>query len=100
MLYQQKTKWCYIFYIINYLIKYYNILFYYFKINKKKYIKYYINNEYHLKSIKQNNNYMKVLNILLIINKLIIYENFILIKTCECDSNSINYYNYIIKYIK
>ena len=87
MLYQQKTKWCYIFYIINYLIKYYNILFYYFKINKKKYIKYYINNEYHLKSIKQNNNYMKVLNILLIINKLIIYENFILIKTCEYDNN-------------
>ena len=68
ILYQQKTKWCYIFYIINYLIKYYNILFDYFKMNKKKYIKDYINNEYCLKSIKQNNNYMKILNILLIIN--------------------------------
>ena len=68
--------------------------------NKKKYIKDYINNEYYLKSIKQNNNYMKVLNILLIINQLIIYENFILIKICECDSNSRNDYNYIIKYIK
>ena len=43
---------------------------------------------------------MKVLNILLIINQLIIYENFILIKICECDNNSRNNYNYIIKYIK
>ena len=68
ILYQQEIKQCYIFYIINYLIKYYNILFDYFKMNKKKYIKYYINNEYYLKSIKQNNNYIKVLNILLIIN--------------------------------
>ena len=67
MFYQQEIKLCYIFYIINYLIKYYNILFDYFQ-NEKKYIKYYINNEYSLKSIKQNNNYMKVLNILLIIN--------------------------------
>ena len=100
ILYQQETKLCYIFYIINYLIKYYNILFDYFKMNKKKYIKDYINNEYCLKSIKQNNNYMKILNILLIINQLIIYENFILIKTCECDNNSRNDYNYIIKYIK
>ena len=75
------------FFIINYLIKYYSILFYYFKMNKKKYIKDYINNEYCLKSIKQNNNYMKILNILLIINQLIIYENFILIKICECDNN-------------
>ena len=66
--YQLETKLCYIFYIINYLIKYYNILFDYFKMNKKKYIKSYINNEYYLKSIKQNNNYMKVLNILLIFN--------------------------------
>ena len=56
------------FYIINYLIKYYNILFDYLQMNKKKYIKDYINNEYSLKSIKQNNNYMKILNILLIIN--------------------------------
>ena len=68
ILYQQEIKWCYIFYIINYLIKYYNILFDYFKMNKKKYIKDYINNEYSLKSIKQNNNYMKILNILLIFN--------------------------------
>ena len=68
--------------------------------NKKKYIKDYINNEYCLKSIKQNNNYMKILNILLRINQLIIYENLILIKICECDSNSRNDYNYIIKYIK
>ena len=68
MFYQLETKLCYIFYIVNYLIKYYNILFDYFQMNKNKYIKYYINNEYSLKSIKQNNNYMKVLNILLIIN--------------------------------
>ena len=100
ILYQQETKWCYIFYIINYLIKYYNILFDYFKMNKKKYIKDYINNEYCLKSIKQNNNYMKILNILLIFNQLIIYKIFILIKICEFDNNLRNCYNYIIKYIK